>query len=164
MRALVGVAVALLLSGCLTGGSDRYFPPASDLPDGLVPIAEDSPEWKLVAPFLGMQSNPGHLGVLDSLPRHELGEIASVDAYLLQDAEKESYGVMVLHFNETADIGAYLEQGSSQVCDNDDMAHVLRDGLVYILVGGDGSTEHGKLVLDHLAGAVQARSGADVIC
>jgi len=59
MRGLALASVALLLaplSGCLADTSDKYFPPASDLPDGLVPVATNSSEWKLAAPFLGMFS------------------------------------------------------------------------------------------------------------
>jgi hypothetical protein len=165
MRALVGLAAVLLLAGCLTDSSDKYFPPAQDLPAGIAPVATDSPEWKLVAPFLGMESNPGRVAALDHLPRHDLGQVASVEAYLLQgSAADESYGILVLHFNDTSDVGAYLAEGEARACDNHDMAHILRDGAVYVFVGGDGSTPHGQQVLSDLAGVVQARSGATLVC
>ena len=169
MRGLVLVAALLLvssLSGCVAGSADRFFPPAKDLPDGLTPISTDSPEWKLVAPFLGLQSNPGRITAMGSLPKHDLGHVAAVDAYVLQGPEgvSHSYGVLVLTFNDTADIGTYLQQGESKACDGKDMAHVLKDGLLYAFIGGDGSTPEGKKAIDDLAGAVQARSGATVVC
>ncbi|MCA1811813.1 MAG: hypothetical protein LC623_07380 [Halobacteriales archaeon] len=165
MRALVGAAVLLLLAGCAVGGTDKYFPPAAELPDGLTPVSTASSEWKVVAPFLGMTSNPGHVGVVDRLPRQDLGKVESVDAYLLQGGDAaESYGILALRFGSADDIGAYLTQGESQACDNRDMAHVLRDGLTYVLVGGDASTGHGRAVLDHLASAVKERSGATLLC
>ena len=172
MRGLVLACIALLvasLSGCVSSSSDRFFPPAKDLPDGLVPVSTESSEWKLVAPYLGMSSNPGRVGAFDSLPRHDLGNIAEVEAYLLQTNTSSNqgpgnYGVMVLTFNGTADVGSYLKQGEAHACDAKDVAHLLKDGLVYAIVSGDASTEHAKAILDHLAGAVQARSGATVVC
>jgi hypothetical protein len=165
MRALPGLLVAALLAaGCLSDGSYKYFPPVGELPDGLLPVATDSAQWKVAAPFLGMQSNPGRLGVLDHLPAQGLGKVASVDGYLLQGTGNESYGILALTFGSDADVGAALAQGESHACDGKEMAHVLRDGLTYVLVGGDGSTAHGKQVLDNLAGAVQSRSGASLVC
>lgn len=165
MRALVAATLFLLLSGCVSGGTDKYFPPAADLPDRLVPVSTESPEWKAVAPFLGMESNPGRIGVLDRLPRQDLGTVESVDAYLLKGSgAQESYGILALRFADTEDVGAYLAQGEAEACDGEDMAHILRDGLTYVFVGGDASTEHGKLVLAHLADAVKQRSGATLVC
>lgn len=167
MRAFVGLAVLLLLAGCLASSSDKYFPPAADLPDGLTPITADSIEWKAAAPYLGMETNPGRVGVLDHLPHQDLGHVASVEAYLLQGngtGAGQDYGILVLRFNGTADVGAYLAKAEASACDGKDMAHILRDGAVYVLVGGDGSTEHGKQVLGDLARVVQARSGAALVC
>ncbi|MEA3143930.1 MAG: hypothetical protein QOG31_1254 [Thermoplasmata archaeon] len=167
MRLVAAALTALVLAGCVSGSADKYFPPAADLPDGLVPIPSDSPEWRAVAPFLGMQSNPGRLGVLDRLPRQDLGTVASVDAYLLQTNETgigQSYGIMVLRFSSEADVGPYLAHGEAKACDNKDMAHILRDGLTYVFVGGDGTTPRGGRILRDLTGVVEARSGATVIC
>jgi hypothetical protein len=166
MRVVAVALVALALAGCVAGSSDKYFPPASDLPDGLVPVSTETSEWKLLAPFLGMESNPGHVAALDKLPKKDLGAVASVDAYLLQapDDIQQSYGILVLRFNDTSEIGSALAEGEASACDNHEMAHVLHDGLVYVLVGGDGSTDHGRQVLTDLAGAVQARSGATLVC
>lgn len=165
MRAMVGAALFLLLAGCAAGGgSDKYFPPQAELPDGIHPVATDSPEWKLVAPLMGMQSNPGHLGALDRLPQKDLGKVESVDAYLLQGNGTESYGVLALRFANTDDIGPTLAQGEAHACDGKDMAHVLKDGLTYVFVGGDGSTAHGKTVLDQLADTIALRSGASQLC
>jgi hypothetical protein len=172
MRALVGLAAVLLVSalaGCVAGSADKYFPPASQLPDGLVPVPTDTPEWKLVAPVLGMTGNPGRMTALETLPQKDLGQVSSVEAYLLQsgaatpgNGTKASYGILVLAFRSGSDVGAKLDAASA--CDGKDMAHVLRDGLTYILVSGDGGNAAGKQVLGDLAGAVQARSGATVVC
>jgi hypothetical protein len=169
MRGLVLASLALLMvtvSGCISGSADKYFPPARDLPDGLVPVSTESSEWKLAAPFLGMQTNPGRVSAFDSLPKHDLGTIAEVEAYLLQGPEgiTTSYGILVLTFNGTADIGSYLAQGESHACDGKDMSHVLKDGLVYVLIGGDGSKPEGKQAIDDLTQVVQDRSGANRLC
>lgn len=167
MRTLAGLAAALLLlAGCLVDSADKYFPPAADLPEGLRPMATDSPAWKAMAPMLGMESNPGRVAALDRLPRQDLGAVASVDAYLLEGPGgiQEGYGILVVRFNDTASVGAILKEGEAKACGSHGMAHVLHDGLAYVLVGGDGSTEQGRKTLGDLARAVQARSGATLVC
>ncbi|HEX2065400.1 MAG TPA: hypothetical protein VHI93_01170 [Candidatus Thermoplasmatota archaeon] len=155
----------LTLAGCLEGGADRYFPPASELPDGLAPYASDGPDWQMVAPLLGLSSNPGRVGALDRLPGHDLGQVAAAHAYLLKGSSPgQSYGIFVLEFRSGADIGAHLAEGEAHACDGHEVGHVLRDGNVYVLVGGDGSTAHGRQVLARLADAVKARSGATLVC
>ncbi|HEX2066070.1 MAG TPA: hypothetical protein VHI93_04575 [Candidatus Thermoplasmatota archaeon] len=166
MRFLAAVALLLLpFAGCLEGGAGRYFPPPSDLPDGLVPYASDSPDWQMVAPLLGLSSNPGRVGALDRLPGHDLGQVAAAHAYLLKGSSPhEPYAIFVLEFRSDADIGAHLAEGGAHACDGQEVGHVLRDGHVYVLVGGDGSTAHGRQVLADLADAVKARSGATLVC